>query len=173
MGTVNYKTSDIITIGLKPYEVWDFEHDPDFMKDAEYRCIENGCSIFNWIEGTINEYTEDDYNRAQETIDKYSFDFFTVSIEPGHYEGFSIDIRNNLPGEFYNDEEREEALNDADQLRELLITLVNDVCLVQVYPGWVTTYIDPAHSLTNVKKAMREVIAEINDTPNEERSESE
>ena len=165
MGTINYRTSDIITIGLNPYDPRDFENDPDFMEDARIRCIENGCSIFDWIAGTINEYTEDDRNRAEDAISNYKSDFFTVTIEPGYYEGFSINITNDLPSEFYDDEERNEALNDADELRNLLIELVEDVCLVQVYPGWITTYIDPAHSLTNVKKAMREVIAEINDTP--------
>ena len=170
MGTVNYRTSDIITLGLNPYDPRDFENDPDFMEEAQRQIDEYGDDIDDIIYSVISDYTEDDRSRAEDVISNYQSDFFTVSIEPGYYEGFSIDIRNNLPGEFYDDEEREEALNDAYQLRELLITLVNDVCLVQVYPGWVTTYIDPAHSLTNVKKAMREVIAEINDTPNEERS---
>ena len=47
MGTVNYKTSDIITLGLRPYETRDFELDPDFMEDARERCEENGCSLFD------------------------------------------------------------------------------------------------------------------------------
>ena len=173
MGTVNYKTSDIITLGLRPYEARDFELDPDFMEDARERCDENGCSLFDWIEGTINEYTEDDRQTAKHIISRYSFEFFHVSIEPGYYEGFSVNISDDLPGEYWDAEEREQALTDAANLGDMLKELVNDACLVECCPGWCTTYQDPAHSLMNVKKAMRELIAEINDTPNEERSEEQ
>ena len=31
MGTVNYATSDYITMGLKPYDVDDFTNNPDFL----------------------------------------------------------------------------------------------------------------------------------------------
>lgn len=173
MGTVNYKTSDIITIGYRPVDAWDLEHDDYFMKEARKQSEEYGDSIDDIILAEIENYTEDDQIRAQEALDKYSFEFFTVSIEPGYYEGFSIDITDNLPGEFYDDDEREHALKDVENLYSLLHELITDVCLCEVWPGWCTTYQDQAHSLRAIRKAHRELIAEINDTPNEGRSEEE
>ena len=173
MGAVNYKTSDIITIGYRPVDAWDIEHDECFMEEARKQSEEYGDDIDDIIRSEIEQYEEDDRISAQDIIDKYSFDFFTVSIEPGYYEGFSINITNDLPDEFYpQDGERTRAMQDAENLYNLLHELITDVCLCEVWPGWVTTYQDQEHSLTNLRKARRELIAEINDTPNEERSES-
>lgn len=172
MGTVNYKTSDIITLGLRPYEAQYFELDPDFMEEARKRCEENGCSIFDWIEGTINEYTEDDRQTAVDIISEYNFEFFQVSIEPGYYEGFSVYISNDLPGEYWDADERQQALTDAASLGDMLKELVNDACLVEVWPGWCTAYQDPAHSLTDVRKAIKGLIYDINDTPDREEEEA-
>ena len=165
MGTVNYKTSDIITLGLRPYEPRDFELDPDFMEDARKRCEENGCSLFDWIEGTINEYTEDDRQTAADIISKYRFEFFQVSIEPGYYEGFSVYISNDLPGEYWDADERQQALTDAANLGNMLKELVNTACLVEVWPGWLTTYHDTDRTLQDIRKTIRGLIYDINDTP--------
>lgn len=167
MGTVNYKTSDIITLGLRPYEPRDFELDPDFMEDARKHCEENGCSIFDWIEGTINEYTEDDQQTAENIISRYSFEFFQVSVEPGYYEGFSIDIANNLPSEFCDEDERAQAFADVQSLRDLLTCLVFDACLCEVWPGWCTTYRDTDQSKTAIRKATRALLADVADAPTE------
>ena len=165
MGTVNYKTSDIITLGLRPYEPRDFELDPDFMEDTRKRCEENGCSLFDWIEGTINEYTEDDRQTAADIISKYRFEFFQVSIEPGYYEGFSVYISNDLPGEYWDADERQQALTDAANLGNMLKELVNTACLVEVWPGWLTTYHDTDRTLQDIRKTIRGLIYDINDTP--------
>ena len=33
MGTVNYKTSDYITLGIEPLSAYDLERDPGFMEE--------------------------------------------------------------------------------------------------------------------------------------------
>lgn len=33
MGAVNYFTSDYITMGLRPYDLWELENDLDFMEE--------------------------------------------------------------------------------------------------------------------------------------------
>ena len=172
MGTVNYKTSDIFTLGLKPYEPRDFELDPDFMEEARERCEENGCSLFDWIEGTINEYTEDDRQTAEHIISRYSFEFFQVSIEPGYYEGFSVNISDDLPGEYWDADERQQALTDAANLGDMLKELVNTACLVEVWPGWVTTYHDTDRTLQDIRKTIKGLIYDINDTPDIEAEEA-
>ena len=168
MGTVNYKTSSVITIGLKPYRYSDFERDPDFMEEAHKGCEENGCSLFDWIEGTINEYTEGDRANVESIISRYSFEFFQVSIEPGYYEGFSVYISDDLPGEYWDDDERRQALTDAANLGDMLNELVNDACLCEVWPGWCTTYHDTDRTLTDVRKAIKALIYDTNDSPDAE-----
>lgn len=168
MGTVNYKTSDVITIGLKPYDFTDFECDPDFMKEARKGCEENGCSLFDWIEGTINEYTEDDRANVESIISRYSFEFFQVSIEPGYYEGFSVYIFDDLPGEYWSAEEREQALTEAASLGDMLKELVNDACLCEVWPGWCTTYHDTDRTLRDIRKAVKGLIYDINNSSDAE-----
>ena len=33
MGAVNYFTSDYITMGLRPYDLWELENNSDFMEE--------------------------------------------------------------------------------------------------------------------------------------------
>ena len=165
MGTVNYKTSDIITLGLRPYEPQDFELDPDFMEDARRQSRLYGDNLNSIIYQTIADYTEDDQQTAEHIINRYSFEFFTVTIEPGYYEGFSVNIFNDLPGEYWDMEERQQALTDAANLGDMLKELVNTACLVEVMPGWITTYHDTDRTLWDIRKAIKGLIYDINDTP--------
>ena len=40
MGAVNYFTSDYITMGLRPYDLWELENDLDFMEEMRQECEE-------------------------------------------------------------------------------------------------------------------------------------
>lgn len=62
MGTINYCTSDIITLGVKPY-------DPDDLDDLAPD--ERAAYI-------ADDY-EADYDNAAAIIDAYNFDFFRVA----------------------------------------------------------------------------------------------
>lgn len=168
MGTVNYKTSSVITIGLKPYEYSDFERDPDFMKEARAQVTEYGGSVDDIIYSTMQEYTDDDRANAESIISRYNFEFFAVSVEPGYYEGFMIDISDNLPGEYWDADERKQALTEAASLGDMLEELVNTDCLVEVWPGWCTTYHDTDRTLTDIRKAIKGLIYDINDSPDAE-----
>ena len=172
MGTVNYMTSDIITLGLRPYEPRDFELDPDFMEEARRQSEEYGDDLDSIIYQTIADYTEDDRQTAADIISRYSFEFFQVSIEPGYYEGFSINISDDLPGEYWDAEEREQALTDAANLGDMLKELVNKACLVEVWPGWCTTYHDADRTLQDIRKTIKGLIYDINDTPDREEEEA-
>lgn len=172
MGTVNYKTSDIITLGLRPYESRDFELDPDFMEEARHQSEKYGDDIDSIIYQTIADYTDDDWRTAENIINRYSFEFFQVNIEPGYYEGFSVNISDDLPGEYWDAEEREQALTDAANLGDMLKELVNTACLVEVWPGWCTTYHDTDRTLKDIRKTIRGLIYDINDTPDREEEEA-
>lgn len=172
MGTVNYKTSDIITLGLKPWEPDDFLCDPDFMDMARRQSEEYGDDLDEIVYQAIADYTESDSETAQSIIDRYSFDFFTVTVEPGYYEGFSVNISDDLPGEYWDEEERKQALTDAANLGDLLKELVNTACLVEVWPGWCTTYHDTDRTLKDIRKTIRGLLYDINDTPDREEEEA-
>ena len=172
MGTVNYKTSDVITLGLCPYEPRDFELDPDFMDEARRQSERYGDDLDSIIYQTISDYTEDDRQTAENIISRYSFEFFQVSIEPGYYEGFSVNISDDLPGEYWDADERQQAFTDAANLGDMLKELVNGACLVECWPGWCTTYHDTDRTLQDIRKAIRDLIYDINDTPNIETEEA-
>ena len=172
MGTVNYKTSDIITLGLRPYEPRDFELDPDFMDEARRQSEHYGDDIDSIIYQAIADYTEDDRLTAENIISRYSFEFFHVSIEPGYYEGFSVNISDDLPSEYWDADERQQTLTDAANMGDMLEELVNDVCMVEVWPGWCTTYHDADRTLKDIHKAIRGLIYDINDTPDIEAEEA-
>lgn len=49
MGAVNYFTSDYITMGLRPYDLWELKNDLDFMEEMRQECEEYGGTIENAI----------------------------------------------------------------------------------------------------------------------------
>lgn len=60
MGAVNYFTSDYITMGLRPYDLWELENDLDFMEEMRQECEEYGGTIENAIADYIQSCYESD-----------------------------------------------------------------------------------------------------------------
>lgn len=148
MGTINYKSSDYITIGLNVYNPDDFE-------------VEDGEDVYDVIADTI----EADREEIQFILNKYNFRFFDVKIEPGYYEGFSIDIF--LDYLWYDSwQEKKEVLKEATQVGNFLRECV-EYGMCQVYPGWCTTYLSYKESLAGIQKAVREMKEEIRKAPTE------
>ena len=82
MGTINYATSDYITLGLKPYDFDDFANDPE--------CIEEITEIFGdasdaAIYQYINDCYNDDHTNIECILDKWDFYYFHITSEPGYY----------------------------------------------------------------------------------------
>lgn len=147
MGTINYATSNYITIGLKPYDYEDFED-------------ENGNIDYDMM----NEYYQDDYNNIEAILNKYYFHYFHVVINPGYYEGFSIDIENNYGVCYDSWQDRKEALKEATQIKLFLLECI-DNGLCKCSPGWCTGYYDRAESVKAVKQAIKEMKEEIRSIP--------
>ena len=78
MGAINYKTSDYITIGYNCNT--EYARD-DFWKDEEEQRVFEISFL---------------YDEVAATLEKYDFQFYHVTICPGYYEGFTIDIENNF-----------------------------------------------------------------------------
>ena len=147
MGTINYATSNYITIGLKPYDYEDFED-------------ENGNINYDMM----NDYYQDDYNNIDAILNKYDFHYFHVVIKPGYYEGFSIDIENNYGVCYDSWQDRKEALKEATQIKLFLLECI-DNGLCKCSPGWCTGYYDRAESVKAVKQAVKEMKEEIRSIP--------
>ena len=147
MGTINYATSNYITIGLKPYDYEDFE---DENENINY--------------DMMNEYYQDDYDNIEVILNKYDFHYFHVVIKPGYYEGFSIDIENNYGVCYDSWQDRKEALKEATQIKLFLLECI-DNGLCKCSPGWCTGYYDRVESVKAVKQAVKEMKEEIRSIP--------
>jgi hypothetical protein len=140
MGAVNYKTSDYITIG---YNLNDIDR----------------------VEPFYSDFIEDDYIQVKWLLEKQRFYYFNVKIEPGYYEGFTIDIENNFAYCFNDYLEKLDALKEATRLKKFLIEIVNDFNMVACYPGWCMGYSDYKTTLKEINNAIRELKSEIKTTP--------
>lgn len=165
MGTINYKTSDYITLSIQPYDFEDIKAGIiDDIKAGDYEGITADMVTDNMINDTIRDYYDTDVENAQGYIDKYNLYYFHVAIEPGYYEGLSIDIENNFPVFFDNYTEKKEAQKEITQLKQLLVDLAG-VGFVQTFPGWCTGYNDYKQTLKGIKKAIKDIRSEVATTP--------
>lgn len=146
MGTINYGTSDYITIGYNLN--WD---------DSEFETWEE-------MENEKQLDIEDMYTNIRAILNEYDFIFYHVVIKPGYYEGFYIDIENNFPYCYDSREDKRAAQKEITKLKAFLIECVN-TGLVQVWPGWCTSYNTRIESIDAIKTAIKEMRAEIKNTP--------
>ena len=164
MGAVNYYTSDYITIGAPDYSAADFERDPDFMEWAREEIDENGGDLDTLIYDAIRDGYEADEENARAILNKYGFYYFHVTIKPGYYDGFTIDIENNFPVAFDFLQEKREAQKEITRLRRCLEELAG-VGLVKCSPGWCTGYSDYNGTLQGIRQAVHEMREEVRTTP--------
>ena len=170
MGTINYKTGDIITLGLNTNNLED-----------EWYDTEDGRECF-----TEEEQTEDAYfmlkELTEEVEDKICNNFdnqqwFKINVEYGYYEGVSVtvdkdyftDAEFNIKrrnGELLSDlykltkEEKEEIKLQLEIIREFCIKCLDyvDVC----YPSWCTGYKEGyAENVDAVNNAFDKAIKEL------------
>ena len=164
MGTINYKTSDYITLGLEPLNAWDLEQDPSFMEEARAEAEEYGTDIDEVIYTYIRDTAEDDQHNAQSELDKHSFYYFHIQIEPGYYEGFSLDIESNFPVAFDRWQDKRAAQKEVTEIKALLHELV-DLGLVEVLPGWCTSYKDRETTHRDIDEAIKAMRDDVRTTP--------
>lgn len=146
MGAINYGTSDYITLGYNLN--WD---------DSDFETWEE-------MEEEKQLDIEEAYENIRFVLDKYNFVFFHIAIEPGYYEGFYIDIENNYSCFFQDAQDKREAQKEVTKLKAFLMECV-DLGLVQVWPGWCTSYKTHEETIAAIKTAIKKIRAEIRDTP--------
>lgn len=153
MGTINYKTSNIITLGTMPedFDVIQIDYCEEHGFDPEEVSDEVVYEI-------INENELCDEVNANFIIDGCALCFFKLSVEPGYYEGRQIIIEENLPtwdGEFEREEDKKDVLAEIDKLEQLLIEL-NGIGFAVCHPWWCTTYEEYDKGCESIKNAIAE-----------------
>lgn len=164
MGAVNYFTSDYITMGIEPYSAYDLENDPDFMDALRDEVTEYGGTINEALESYIQTSYEADEMNIEFILEKYSFDYFHVTIKPGYYEGFTLDIKNNFPIAFDGWKDKRAAQREITSLKKMLIECAG-VGMVQCFPGWCTGYNDYGGTIKAIGAAIKVMRDEVNSTP--------
>lgn len=121
MRAVNFRTSDIITLGTLPdaayFEALDGGLDPELLQ-----------AVTPW------DPVLDLYDAARAILSKYNFYYYHIEIRPGYYEGFSIDIENNYSYCYSNYNDKKEAQKELTQIKKFLLEL-SAAGLVSYKPG--------------------------------------
>ena len=134
MGAINYGTSDYISIGL------------NVSRDFDEWELENL------------------YNEFSEMLENRRFWYFHITLKPGYYEGFYIDIEYNFPVYFDDCTEKRDAQKEVTQIRRFLLECAA-AGLVQYSPGWCTGYSDYKDTKTAINAAIKEMRREVQETP--------
>ena len=154
MGTINYKTSDYITMGARIQNYSDFENDSYFLEELKEEI--DRCGLENVIYSEIEENYNCDRLNVETYLNQHNFVFYHVTIEPGYYEGFSINIENNFPVAYNDREEKRQAQKEITELKQFLLDCAGAGIAV-VYPGWCTTELNYNDSVNAIKAAIKEI----------------
>lgn len=148
MGAINYKTSEYITLAYNTNR----EYIPDdFWEDEE----EQRQFEINFL-----------YEQVKKIRSNYHFLYFHVEIDPGYYEGFSIQIERNFSLCFGCYEDKKEAQKEVTQLKKMLLECIEEG-LVQCFPGWCTGYSTPEETRAAIPDIVKQMRDDIRTTPTE------
>lgn len=164
MGAVNYFTSDYITLGLHPYDIDDFTSDADFMDEIENEIEEYGGTVEEAINNYINDCYESDFENIEFELNKHNFRYYHITIKPGYYEGFTLDIENNYSISYDSWEDKRDAQKEITEIRRFLIACAG-MGLVECSPGWCTGYSDYNGTVKAIGEAIKEMREEARATP--------
>ena len=140
MGAINYKTSDYITIGYN-------------------------CNYIDYEDEFYPDIIQDYYDQVKRRLDEGCFYYFHITLEPGYYEGFSLNIEFNFSMCFDDFTDKIAAQKEVTRIKEFLTECVDDFECCEVYPGWCTTYKNYKESLQTINAAAQEMRQTVRDTP--------
>lgn len=169
MGTINYGTSNYITMGIRPADASSIFNDPDFREwiEEEYHISpeEEEERAYSIAVDVAREYDEEDRAEIEKEIEALQpLTYYHIAVKSGYYEGFYIDIESNYPVFFDDYADRAEAQKEVTKIRRLLESLTG--CgLCSVWPGWCTTYRNREETFEDIAEAVQEMRDEIRSTP--------
>lgn len=165
MGTINYNTSNYITMGIIPEHEWDYVTDKVCFHEMEKLAEEWGVDTRSAILQNIQDNLEADITNVEWLLNnKYNFHYYYIKIEYGYYEGFSLFIGNNYGVAYDSYRDKPEAQKEITQIKQFLLDCHN-LGLVSVYPGWGTTYRSREETEADIEDAIREMREEVKRTP--------
>ena len=123
-----------------------------------------GGTIENAIYSYIADTEEADRANIESELKKHNLIYYHITIKPGYYEGFHLDIESNYPVSFDSWEDKREAQKEITEIKQLLLNCV-DLGLRQVFPGWCTTYKDRETTIRAVHDAVKDMREEARQTP--------
>ena len=140
MGAINYGTSDYITLGYN-------------------------CDNIDYEEEFYNDFIMDCYDQIKYRLKEEYFYYFHVTLEPGYYEGFYINIENNFPVWLDDYQEKQAAQKEITEIKKFLLECIYDYECYSCYPGWCTGYADYKNTLKDLDAAIWEMRNTIKNTP--------
>lgn len=158
MGTINYKTGDIITLGVNENSLEDWEEVDNYTEDAM-------------------GYIKDLADELKDKLEQFDTVWLKVNVEYGYYAGMSVSIdkdyqtdaeleKDNTISRFIKDlwklerEEKEEVSMQLELACQFCIECLNylDVC----YPSWCTGYEEGyAENVNAVNNAFDKAVKEL------------
>ena len=165
MGTINYGTSNYITMGVQPEYPWEYNENSAIMDEMRELAEEWGCSVDEAISQNIQHNLEADIENVEWYLkNKYHFHYFHIAIIYGYYDGFYIDIENNYGVAYDSYEDKRLAQKEITEIKKFLLDC-HDCGLCSVYPGWCTTYRTRAETERDINEAIKEMREEVKRTP--------
>lgn len=163
MGTINYLTSDVITL------VHDSSmYDRDFIRDE---CILNDSDVApddvtdSDIDFVIDNFINDQISELDNYVDfeAPSMEFFKLSVKYGYYEGAQLVVDDATKYGFDSVEERADALKEADTLKTALLDVYN-LGFRACSPSWCSKYYNDDETRLEIDNAINELKNRINNT---------
>lgn len=159
MGTINYMTSDILTLATPvPYDYNELE------AQAEEIAAEIGGDTRDIMYRLIRDMEDDDRANAEEILRFYRSDYYPVKLEPGYYEGLQLVIDAYRPEEYDDEREKYKALAELEELAGILEELAG-IGFMETFPGWGTSYSNYQKTIEAIRDAIEAEKAEIIATP--------
>lgn len=140
MGTINYGTSDFITIGYN-------------------------CNNIDYDDEYYHEFIQDYFDQIIYRLKDYRFYYFHVTVQPGYYEGYYINIEFNYSYCFDEYTDKRAAHKEITQIKAFLLECINDFECCAVYPGWCTGYADYNQSIKELDAAVKIMRETVTHTP--------
>ncbi len=157
----NYEPNPYITIGLDPFDFDEIEHD-----------LYETCGDYNHLSDIPDEVVWDQIVReteeSMEAVKKVlsntePFQYFLLNIEDGKETGFYIRIEPNFEDNLEEENDRLEALKEADRLKEVLTDIIKADRFVRVCePGLAITFYDEEQSFAKIDEAITKIKEDIN-----------
>jgi hypothetical protein len=150
MGTINYRASDIVTLGYNvPSEL-------DYSKEEIEEIFEYG---YEDIQDYINDDTEDVYSVCKEIVDRYNFYWFKVELKSGYYDGFYLDLNTDYMIKYLEQDDKDEIKEEIKDLKKMLYELLSymNVCS----PWWCTTWYNFEEGTKKIDEAIKKLNNEL------------